>query len=110
MTAGPPGCCRVRTGVGMVHCDPERAACGLCRLNRVDRSEPDDFHRRFGERLRRAREEQRLTLAAVEVLSHGRFKPGTIRSYELGMRAISVETAAELASMYGVKLGELLEP
>jgi hypothetical protein len=44
------------------------------------------------------------------VLSHGRFKPGAVRTYELGTRAITVEAAAELAWLYGVPLAELLEP
>jgi hypothetical protein len=47
---------------------------------------------------------------AVEVLSHGRFKPGAVRTYELGTRAITVEAAAELGWLYGVPLAELLEP
>ena len=70
----------------------------------------DEFHRRLGERLRRVREEQRLTLRAVEVLSRGRFNPITLGAYERGDRAVKVETAAELAGLYGVALADLLEP
>lgn len=42
------------------------------RLVIVERARPDEFQRRLGERLRRVREEQRLTMKAVEVLSHRR--------------------------------------
>jgi transcriptional regulator with XRE-family HTH domain len=63
----------------------------------VTGSDSDAFQRRLGERLRRVREEQRLTLRAVEVLSHGRFNPITLAAYERGDRALKVQTAAELA-------------
>lgn len=72
-------------------------------------SRPDEFDRRLGARLRRVREEQRLTLEAVEVLSHGRFKRETLASYERGNRAIKVEAAAELVWLHGITLAELLE-
>jgi transcriptional regulator with XRE-family HTH domain len=75
----------------------------------LSRREPDEFSRRLGERLRRAREEQRLTLKAVEVLSHGRFNAVTLAGYERGDRALKVETAAELAWLYAMPLGDLLE-
>jgi hypothetical protein len=69
---------------------------------------PDEWARQFGER--RARKGQRLTVEAVEVLSHGRFKPEALTSYERGDRALTVEKAAELAGLYGAPLGDLLEP
>ncbi len=68
------------------------------------------FDRLVGRRLRAAHEMQRLTPRAVEVLSAGRFKPVTLRSYETGSRSLTVEKAAELAALYGVSLAELLQP
>ena len=49
-----------------------------------------------------------MTLRAVEVLSHGRFKPVTLAAYERGDRALTVDTAAQLAWVYGVPLAQLL--
>ena len=76
----------------------------------ADRAEPAEFDRLLGQRLRATREAQRLTPRAVELLSRGRFKPVTLRSYESGSRSLTVEKAAELAAVYGVPLGELLQP
>jgi hypothetical protein len=44
----------------------------------VSDRESGESQRCLGEWLRRVREEQRLTLRAVEVLSHGRFNPITL--------------------------------
>ncbi len=44
------------------------------------------------------------------MLSHGHFKGETLGSYEGGNRALKVETAAELAWLYGVPRSKLLEP
>jgi hypothetical protein len=76
----------------------------------VDRRKPDEFQRRIGERLRRVREKQRLTLAAVEVLSHGRFNPVPSPPTSAGTGLSRSKTAAELAWRYGVPLGDLLPP
>jgi len=70
----------------------------------------DNAHNRLvGERLRWLRQERRMTLEAVELLSHGRYTPGAMRAYERGEKPLTVETAAELAWLYGVPLGGLLE-
>lgn len=69
----------------------------------------DAYNRLVAERLRWIRQERRMTLEAVELLSHGRYKPGVICAYERGDMPLTVETAAELAWLYGVTLGGLLE-
>lgn len=66
------------------------------------------YNRVVGERLRRARQERRLTLSAVEALLEGRLPGQLISDWEAGERAIPVEAAAALASVYGVSLAELL--
>lgn len=76
----------------------------------TERAEPSEFDRLLGRRLREAREAQRLTPSAVELLSAGRFKRVTRRSYEVGSRSLTVEKAAQLAELYGVPLAELLQP
>jgi transcriptional regulator with XRE-family HTH domain len=76
----------------------------------ASRPQPDERARRFGQRLRQAREGQRLTRRAVEVLSHGRFNAVTLAAYERGDRAITVESAAQLAWLYDIPIADLLEP
>lgn len=44
----------------------------------AERRELCEYQRRLGEQLRRVREEQRLTLEVVGVLSQGRFKRETL--------------------------------
>lgn len=56
----------------------------------MERARPDEFQRRLGERLR-IREEQRLTMKAVEVLSHRRFKPVTLAGFERPDRPLTVD-------------------
>lgn len=62
----------------------------------------------LGERLRRIRQQQGLTLQQVEKKSQGRWKAVVVGSYERGDRAVSVAKLAELADFYGVPVTELL--
>lgn len=62
----------------------------------------------LGERLRRIRNQQGLTLHDVESRSEGEWKAVVIGSYERGDRAISVPKLARLAEFYGVPVSELL--
>lgn len=61
-----------------------------------------------GERLRKIRTQQGMSLHAVERKSGGRWKAVVIGSYERGDRAVSVHKLAEIADFYGVPVHELL--
>lgn len=67
-----------------------------------------DAQAQLGERLRRIRNQQGLTLHDVEERSGGEWKAVVIGSYERGDRAISVPKLARLAEFYGVPVSELL--
>ncbi|HEX2027868.1 MAG TPA: transcriptional regulator [Nitriliruptorales bacterium] len=67
-----------------------------------------DYQRRLGERLRAIRNQQGLTLQQVEERSGGHWKAVVVGAYERGDRAISAAKLADLASFYGVPIGELL--
>lgn len=62
----------------------------------------------LGERLRRIRNQQGLTLHDVEQRSRGEWKAVVVGSYERGDRAISVPKLARLAEFYGVPVSEFL--
>lgn len=62
----------------------------------------------IGEALRRARKRRGLTLHDVDRISHGRFKPSSVGSYERGTRTISTPLFCELAALYGVPADRLL--
>lgn len=66
------------------------------------------YQRLLGERLRRIRRQQGLTLKDVEERTGGRWKAVVLGSYERGDRAVSIAKLAELADFYGVPLPELL--
>lgn len=61
-----------------------------------------------GERLRRVRVEQGLSLQDVERRSEGRWKAAVVGSYERGDRNISATRLLELAEFYGVSAGDVL--
>jgi transcriptional regulator with XRE-family HTH domain len=67
-----------------------------------------DRQRLIGERLRRIRHQQRLSLADVEHRSGGEWKAVVVGAYERGDRAITVARLARLADFYGVPLADLL--
>lgn len=62
----------------------------------------------LGARLRRIRNQQGLSLAQVEERSEGVWKAVVVGAYERGDRAVSLQRLADLASFYGVPLGDLL--
>jgi transcriptional regulator with XRE-family HTH domain len=69
---------------------------------------PTSYARLVGERLRRVRRQQRLSLQAVEAASHEEFKASVLGAYERGERAISVPRLQRLARFYNVPVDQLL--
>jgi transcriptional regulator with XRE-family HTH domain len=61
-----------------------------------------------GERLRKVRKQQRLSLQAVEASSSQEFKASVLGAYERGERAISVPRLQRLALFYNVPVDQLL--
>jgi transcriptional regulator with XRE-family HTH domain len=68
----------------------------------------DRYAKALGTRLRAVRNQQQLSLIAVEKKSRGRWKAVVVGSYERGDRAVSVRKLSELADFYGVAVSELL--
>lgn len=68
----------------------------------------DDRALTLGGRLRAIRQQQALSLQAVEERSGGRWKAVVVGSYERGDRAITVSKLIELAEFYGVPVSQLL--
>jgi transcriptional regulator with XRE-family HTH domain len=66
------------------------------------------YARRVGERLRKVRKQQRLSLQAVEAASGDEFKASVLGAYERGERAISVPRLQRLAKFYNVPVDQLL--
>ncbi|WP_262321003.1 transcriptional regulator [Acidiferrimicrobium sp. IK] len=66
------------------------------------------YARKVGERLRKVRKQQRLSLQAVEVSSGEEFKASVLGAYERGERAISVPRLQRLARLYNVPVDQLL--
>ncbi len=62
----------------------------------------------IGDRLRRIRHQQDLSLADVQTRSGGTWKAVVVGAYERGDRAISIARLAALAGFYGVPVGDLL--
>ena len=60
-------------------------------------------------RIRRQRKARSLTLQDIERLSAGRIKAVVMGSYERGSRAISLARAIEIANLFAIPLGELIE-
>lgn len=71
-------------------------------------SMPSSYARRVGDRLRSVRQQQRLSLQAVEVASSEEFKASVLGAYERGERAISVPRLQRLARFYNVPVDQLL--
>lgn len=69
-------------------------------------------HRRrmaLGNKLRTARRARGWTLDDVEERTDGRWKASTVGAYERGGRTVSVPVLFELADLYGVSPGGLLQ-
>ena len=62
----------------------------------------------IGSRLRRIRQQQRLSLADVQDSSNGVWKAVVVGAYERGDRSISMPKLAQLAAFYGVPVSDLL--
>jgi len=73
-----------------------------------DPSDNKEFARQLGARLRAIRQQQNLSLNAVQELSGGRWKAVVVGSYERGDRALTVVRLAELASFYDVPLSQII--
>ncbi len=67
-----------------------------------------NYARRVGERLRKVRKQQRLSLQAVEASSGEEFKASVLGAYERGERAISVPRLQRLSQLYNVPVDQLL--
>lgn len=74
----------------------------------MQESKSDDYALSLGARLRTIRQQQGLSLQAVEQRSKGKWKAVVVGSYERGDRAITVSKLSDLASFYGVPVGQLL--
>jgi transcriptional regulator with XRE-family HTH domain len=68
----------------------------------------NEYSRELGARLRAIRQQQGMSLQAVEEKSQGRWKAVVIGSYERGDRAVTVLKLSDLAKFYGVPVEELL--
>lgn len=75
-------------------------------MNEVHKA--DDYSLSLGARLRTIRQQQGLSLQAVEQRSKGKWKAVVVGSYERGDRAITVAKLSELANFYGVPVSQLL--
>jgi transcriptional regulator with XRE-family HTH domain len=77
----------------------------------AERGTADAAHRRrIGERLRRIRQQQGLSLADVQARSDGQWKAVVVGAYERGDRSVTVSRMRELADFYNVPVTELLPP
>ena len=66
------------------------------------------FSRLVGERLRRIRQQKKLSLSDVEAQSDSEFKASVLGAYERGERAVSVPRLERLARFYSVSIDQLL--
>lgn len=73
-----------------------------------DVAEDRRYARSLGERLRRVRQQQGLSLHEVEDRSRGELKASVVGAYERGERAVSITRLEALASFYRVPASELL--
>jgi transcriptional regulator with XRE-family HTH domain len=68
----------------------------------------DRYAVHLGERLRRVRQQQGLSLHEVEDRSGGSLKASVVGAYERGERAVSISRLHRLADFYRVPVSELL--
>lgn len=74
----------------------------------MDEHEDERYALSLGERLRRVRQQQGLSLHDVEDRSDGELKASVVGAYERGERAVSITRLHRLADFYRVPVGELL--
>jgi transcriptional regulator with XRE-family HTH domain len=72
------------------------------------RDSDGDAGRRLGDRLRRIRQQQGMSLLDVEDASSGRFKASVLGAYERGERSVSMARLRQLADFYRIPVVELL--
>ena len=60
-------------------------------------------------KLRQLRKSRGWSLQDIEALSHGKLKAVVLGSYERGDRALSLKRAIEIATFYGIPVGQLLQ-
>lgn len=60
-------------------------------------------------KLRQLRKSRGWSLQDIEDISHGRLKAVVLGSYERGDRALSLKRAIEIATFYGIPVGQLLQ-
>lgn len=68
----------------------------------------DRYAQELGERLRRVRQQQGLSLHDVEARSEGSLKASVVGAYERGERAVSITRLHRMADFYRVPVTELL--
>ena len=73
-----------------------------------DEADSSSYARAVGLCLRRARQQLRLSLQAVETMSKQEFKASVLGAYERGERSISVPRLQRLAFLYDVPVDLLL--
>ncbi|MFO7776747.1 MAG: transcriptional regulator [Nitriliruptoraceae bacterium] len=66
------------------------------------------YARQLGDRLRRVRQQQGLSLHEVEARSEGDLKASVVGAYERGERAVSITRLQRLAAFFRVPVSELL--
>lgn len=66
------------------------------------------YAEQLGDRLRRVRQQQGLSLHEVESTSRGALKASVVGAYERGERAVSITRLQRLAEFYRVPVSELL--
>jgi transcriptional regulator with XRE-family HTH domain len=66
------------------------------------------YSQQLGDRLRRLRKQQRLSLFDVEQQSNQEFKASVLGAYERGERVVSVPRLDRLARFYGIPVEQLL--
>ena len=74
----------------------------------VGASDEDRYAVLLGDRLRRVRQQQGMSLHDVEQRSEGELKASVVGAYERGERAVSITRLHRLADFYRVPVGELL--
>jgi transcriptional regulator with XRE-family HTH domain len=67
-----------------------------------------EYRERLGARLRKARTQQGLSLAAVEEKSGGQWKAVVVGAYERADRGVTAERLVALAGFYGIPVTSLL--